>query len=103
MLKRTANVSMVHLAGLAGLESGIRDSFGIEVGQYHDKVVYHALIQAGVHSIRRIDGMSSDLPSLVGKERITAYDGTEYYNMLHSIQEMLQKHAIGGIPGKEQR
>ena len=39
MLKRTANVSMVHLAGLAGLESGIRDSFGIEVGQYHDKVV----------------------------------------------------------------
>ena len=102
MLKRTANVSMVHLAGLAGLESGIRDSFGIEVGQYHDKVVYHALIQAGVHSIRRIDGMSSDLPGLVGKERITSYDGTEYYNMLHSIQEMLQKHAIGGTLGKEQ-
>ncbi|WP_146094525.1 hypothetical protein, partial [Xanthomonas arboricola] len=46
--------------------------------------------------------MSSDLPGLVGKERITAYDGTEYYNMLHSIQEMLQKHAIGGTLGKEQ-
>lgn len=96
MLKRTANVSMVHLAGLAGMESGIRDSFGIGVSQYHDTVVYHALIQAGVHSIRRIDGTRPGLPALVGNERITAYDGTEYYNLLQSIQETLQKHAVSG-------
>lgn len=102
MLKRTANVSMVHQAGLAGMESKIRDAFGIKADQYHDTVVYHALIQAGVHSIRRIDGTTPVLPGLVVNERITACVGSEYYNLLRTIQEMLEKHAVNGKQSAEQ-
>lgn len=95
MLNRTANVSMVHLAGLAGLESGIKQRFGIAGDQYHDTVVYHALIQAGVHSIRQVDGLRSDLPELVGSERLTNGDGKEYYDLFQGIQDILLKHSMG--------
>lgn len=94
VLKRTANVSMVHLAGLAGLESGIKQNFGIAGDQYHDTVVYHALIQAGVHSIRQIDGFQSGLPELIGNERLTNCNGKEYYDLLQSIRDILEKHSI---------
>lgn len=95
MLKRTANVSMVHRAGLAGMESQIRTSFGVKVEQYHDTVIYHALIQAGVHSIRNLD-QTVRVGQEVTNGRITNCPSGEYYNLLTSITGMLERHAVNG-------
>lgn len=102
MLKRTANVSIVHRASLAGMESQIRINFGIEGVQYHDTVIYHALIQAGVHSIRRIDSHSQQHQDFVTRERITASDDGEYFKLLREIQGLLEKHAINEKQSAEQ-
>lgn len=102
MLKRTANVSMVHRSGLAGMESQIKDTFGIKADQYHDSVVYHALIQAGVHSIRCIDGVTPVSTVSVVNERVIACAGTEYVDLLRTIQDMLEKHVVNGQKSAEQ-
>lgn len=102
MRKRTANVSLIHRAGLAGMESQIKNSFEVKSDQYHDTVIYHSLIQAGVHSIRCIDGASLVQPDLIAKDRIKNCDGEEFFNLLKSINEMLEKHAVNGKQSTEQ-
>jgi hypothetical protein len=96
MLKRTANVSMIHRVSLAGMEYGIKENFGINSEQYHDSVVYHALIQAGVHVIRRVDNFKTKEPELSVNERINECTDREYYKLLHAIKGMLVKHTVNG-------
>lgn len=100
MLKRTANVSLVHRASLAGMESKISDTLGIKIDQYHDTVIYHALIQSGVHTIRNIAPVQAKSDYL-GTSRIVTCSDRDYYNLLDVIQEMLAKHAVKGVPALE--
>lgn len=52
MRDRVANINMLHHSGLAGMEYGICDSLGIEDIEYHDDIIYSAMIQAGVQQFR---------------------------------------------------
>jgi hypothetical protein len=52
MSTRFANINLMHHAGLAGMEAGLRSSLGIESTEYHDSLIYAAMIQAGVQRFR---------------------------------------------------
>lgn len=53
MKKRSASLSHVHHAALAGLEAGVIESFGLEINNtYHDHLIYPLMVQAGIESFR---------------------------------------------------
>lgn len=95
MSARIANISMMHHAGLAGIEAGLHSSLGIENREYHDSLIYSAMIQAGVQRFRIVGGMTKQVrESKFLRCRCEEYSFEDYKQLMDSVQETLNQHAV---------
>ena len=89
---------MMHLASLAGMEAGLRDTLGLDSDIYHDRLIYGAMIQAGVQRLRIVGGLPSDIRDsnyLQGKCIEVPF--SEYYSLLKSTTDTLKNNTIGKV------
>ena len=100
MTRRIANINMMHRAALGGMEAGIRETFGIEEREYHDDIIYSAMIQAGVQRFR----VAGDIPKNLKNSNLLSYRFEEssfedINNIMSSVKEFL---GFEKIPKKDQ-
>lgn len=88
MRDRVANINMLHHSGLAGMECGICVSLGIEDFEYHDDIIYSAMIQAGVQQFR----ICGQIPQKLRTSKYLANRIVEApFNDIHELSSRFQK------------
>lgn len=86
---------MLHHAGLAGMEAALRHSFGIDSSNYHDNLIYSAMIQAGIQRFRVVGGMSKQIrESQFLSSRCEEYSFDDYQQLMDSVKNALSQHAV---------
>jgi hypothetical protein len=90
MSERIANINLIHQAGLAGMESAICNKFGISEHEYHDNIIYSAMIQAGVQRFRVPGGLPQKLrKSDFLRYRVEERPFEDIHNLINSIENSL--------------
>ena len=96
MSNRIVNIGMLHHAGLAGMEAGLRDSLGVESNEYHDNLIYASMIQAGIQRFRTVGGAPKSIrDSDFLRQRCEEYSFNEYMAVMDSIKDVIESHATG--------
>lgn len=86
---------MTHLAGLAGMESGIKETFGVKDDNYNDRLIFTAMVQAGVKKIRLVGGEHSTiLNSEFMKGRYLAFSLEEYFKIFNEVENTIKGNVI---------
>lgn len=95
MSARVANIGMLHHAGLAGMEAALCDLFGVDSNNYHDNLIYSAMIQAGIQRFRVVGGMSKQIrASQFLSSRCEEYSFNDYQKLMDLVQSGLNQHAV---------
>lgn len=85
----------MHLAGLAGMEAGICQSLGIDIKNYHDSLIYSAMIQAGVQRFRVVGPMTKQVrESQFLSRRCEEYSFDDYKQLMDSVNDTIVQHAV---------
>lgn len=104
MRNRIANINILHLAGLAGIEAGLRSSLGLDNTDYHDSLIYSAMIQAGVQRFR-IVGVTPNkiLDSEFLRRRCEEHSLKDYMQLLDSIESVIASHTVKSVESDSER
>ncbi|EDJ9369275.1 hypothetical protein GFM96_09560 [Salmonella enterica] len=95
MSNRIANISTTHLASLAGMESGIKEAFGVKDDNYNDKLIFTAMVQAGVKKIRLVGGEHYTIVnSGFMKGRYLAFSFEEYFKIFKEVEDTIKDNVI---------
>ena len=100
---RTATIGLIHQAALAGMEAEIRSWLGIRTVEYHDHLIYTAMLQAGVQRFR----IPGPLPKHIQdsqflRRRCKEYPFEQYKKVMDSIGAIISEHTIRAAEPKSQ-
>lgn len=98
MRNRIANINLIHHAGLAGMEAGLRFSLGLDSTDYHDSFIYSAMIQAGVQRFRIVGGTPKKVrDSEFLRRRCEEYSFKDYMQLFDSIGAVMASHTVKSV------
>mgnify|MGYP001245914080 CR=1 FL=1 len=102
MKNRIVNINILHHAGLAGMEAGLRSSLGVESSTYHDSLIYSAMIQAGIQRFRIVGGTARVIRnSEFLRRRSEEYSFDDYKRVVEPIETVVASHTLNA--GKSDR
>ena len=95
MTHRIANIGLMHQAALAGMEAEIRSWLGISTVEYHDHLIYTAMLQAGVQRFHILGPLPKDIQdSQFLRRRCKEYPFKQYKEVIDSIGPIISEHTI---------
>lgn len=101
MANRTVNISMIHHAALAGMESAIASSFDVDNFDYHDHLIYTAMVQSGVKKFRVIGGLSKQIrESELLSERCEEYQFDKYHQVIDRVSKTFYDTSLDRVESK---
>lgn len=101
MANRTVNISMIHHAALAGMESAIASSFDVDICDYHDHLIYTAMVQSGVKKFRVIGGLSKQIrESEFLSERCEEYQFDKYHQVIDRVSKTFYDTSLDRVESK---
>ena len=77
------------------MEAGLCQSLGIDSKNYHDSLIYSAMIQAGVQRFRVVGPMTKQVrESQFLSRRCEEYSFDDYKQLMDSVEDTLSQHAV---------